>query len=189
MRIVGGKFKGRRLQAPEGQTTRPTSIRTRESVFNILDHQDWGRAALRGQRVLDVFAGSGALGVEALSRGAAHATFMDKDAGALKALAQTVKTFGLKASGAEAEVQVIRGDSLMPPKAPAPCRLVFMDAPYGQGLNEAAYHKLASQGWFEAETVFVTETAKKEKWEPPVVASVLDKRAYGVAEVTFWRVE
>jgi len=186
MRIVGGKFKGRALTAPDGLTTRPTSVRMRESIFNILDHQDWGRTALRNGRVLDVFSGTGALGLEALSRGAQHVSFLDQDPTALKVLATTLKKFQLPSTGRGALVQVIKGDATQPPKAQRPCDLVFMDAPYGKGLNEAAYAALNTQGWFTPKTLFVTETHKKEHWQPPQGAETLDKRHYGIADVTFW---
>ncbi|WP_135081824.1 16S rRNA (guanine(966)-N(2))-methyltransferase RsmD [Terasakiella sp. SH-1] len=184
MRIVGGKFKGRKLSAPDGQDTRPTSDRARESIFNILEHQSWGRAALRGQRVLDVFSGTGALGLEAFSRGAAHVTFMDHHEAAMKCLRQNAKGMG-----SAAEINAMRADATHPPKADAPCQLVFLDAPYKSGLNEQALGALIQSNWIETGTLCIVETAKKENWQPPKGFEELDVRKYGAAQVFFLRLQ
>src|SRR5215218_10794545 len=97
LKIVGGKHRGRTIAAPEGQATRPTSSRARESLFNILAHANWradGTSPLIDARVLDAFAGSGALGIEALSRGAAHATFLDNDATAIRLIGENLRKLG-----------------------------------------------------------------------------------------------
>lgn len=180
MRIVGGKFKGRKLIAPEGSNTRPTSDRARESVFNILEHQPWGRRALRDGRVLDAFAGTGALGLEAFSRGTASVTFMDNDERAMKCLMQNAKGM------ADRNVlNLVRADVTQPPRAKEPCSLVFMDAPYAAGLTENALSSLINSGWIDSDTLCVVEVAKKDKWDVPAVFDELDRRKYGAAEVCF----
>src|SRR5205814_10335058 len=113
LKIVGGKHRGRAIAAPEGLATRPTASRARQALFNILAHAAWredGTSPLIETRVLDAFAGSGALGLEALSRGAAHATFFDKDAAATKLIGEHLRNLG--ETGA---AKVVRGDALRPP--------------------------------------------------------------------------
>jgi 16S rRNA (guanine966-N2)-methyltransferase len=136
MRIVSGTFKGRSIRAPEGRATRPTGDRARESLFNILEHAPWS-AGVVGARVLDLFAGSGALGLEALSRGAVFALFVETDEaarGAIRANIEALGVFGVS--------RVHRRDAtelgVRPAGLAAPFDLVFLDPPYGQGPAEAA---------------------------------------------------
>jgi 16S rRNA (guanine966-N2)-methyltransferase len=180
MRIVGGKFKGRKLTAPEGLDTRPTSDRARESIFNILDHQPWGRRALRGGRVLDAFCGTGGLGLEAFSRGAGHVTFMDHSEAAMKCL-----RVNAKGMGSRHEINAMRVDATNIQTTTEPCTLVFMDAPYKSGLNDTALAALIEKGWITNGTLCVIETSKKENWQPPVGFEQNDVRKYGVAQVFF----
>lgn len=180
MRIVGGKFKGRKLTAPAGLDTRPTSDRARESIFNILEHQPWGRAALRGKRVLDIFAGTGALGLEAFSRGAAHVTFMDNSEIALKSLRSNAKNMG-----SSDEIKAMRADATNLPQAIEPCDLIFMDAPYKSGLTDIALSALINKGWLIKGSVCVIESSKEEKWPCPKGFEELDVRTYGKAQVSF----
>jgi len=180
MRIVGGKFKGRKLTAPEGLDTRPTSDRARESIFNILEHQSWGRAALRGGRVLDVFAGTGALGLEAFSRGASHVTFMDNAEAAMRALRINAKDMGSRH-----EINAMRVDATAPAPAEETCNLVFMDAPYKSDLTDRAIAALIQKGWIKNGTLFVIEKPKKEKWQIPAGFEEKDLRKYGAAQVFF----
>ena len=180
MRIVGGKFKGRKLTAPEGLDTRPTSDRARESIFNILEHQSWGRSALRGKRVLDVFAGTGALGLEAFSRGAAHVTFMDNSEAAMKCLRTNAKNMG-----SQNEINAMRADVTNPARATDAANLVFMDAPYKSGLTDLALDNLTKSGWITEGTLCVVETSKKENWQVPDGFEELDMRKYGAAHVHF----
>lgn len=182
MRIVGGKYKGRKLIAPEGRDTRPTSDRARESIFNILEHQSWGRSALRGARVLDVFCGTGALGIEAFSRGAEHVTFMDKDETAMKCLMQN-----LKGLGDRTQIHSMRCDATVPSAAQNPCNLIFMDAPYKSGLNDLAIAALKDKGWVADKALFVVEVSKKENWLTPDGFEELDRRKYGAAQVIFFQ--
>jgi 16S rRNA (guanine966-N2)-methyltransferase len=127
LKIVGGRHRGRSIATPEGMTTRPTSNRARESLFNILMHAGWrddGTSPLVGARVLDAFAGSGALGIEALSRGAVHATFLDNDAAAIRLIGENLRKLGEAANA-----RVIRADVTHPPSSRESCDLVFLDPP------------------------------------------------------------
>ena len=189
MRIVAGRFRGRALAAPEGLAVRPTADRTREALFNILAQ---GKIAatgtpLRGGRVLDAFAGSGALGLEALSRGAGHVVFMEEHG-----LAEATLRDNIRALGAEAEATVLRADVLRPPPAErhgGPCALVLMDPPYNQGLAEPALTALAATGWIAPGALVTVELMKAEPFEVPAGFEVLDERTYGKAKVVFLRRE
>lgn len=140
MRVIAGRWKGRALLAPPGATTRPTGARARQALFDMLWHAPWaGRARVEGARVLDAFAGTGALGLEALSRGAAHADFIEKDPAALAALRANLR-------GAP-EGRVWPADALRPPRAPQPAALVFLDPPYGEDLVPRALAALGAAGW------------------------------------------
>ena len=130
MRIIAGRHRGRKLVAPAGAATRPTADRVRQALFDMLWHAPWaGRSAVDGALVLDAFAGTGALGLEALSRGAAHATFLETDRAALGALRANI------AACREAErCAVLPADATRPPRAARACTLVFLDPPYGEDL-------------------------------------------------------
>src|SRR4051794_34868287 len=142
MRIVGGAWRGRRLVAPAGITTRPTADRVRQALFDRLLHAPWaGREVLEGARVLDGFAGTGALGLEALSRGAAEAVFLERDRAALAVLRTNIGS-----CGAEARCRVLAADVLRPPPGQF-CTLVFLDPPYGADLVPQATAALARTGW------------------------------------------
>lgn len=185
MRIIGGSHRGRRLAAPSGRDTRPTSDRTREALFNILAHSDWGiggDSPLPEARVLDVFCGTGALGLEALSRGAGHCTFLDGERAALAVTRRNVADLG-----EEARATIIRADATQPPAAPAPCRLVFLDPPYGKALTEPALRALTAKGWLAPGAVVVTEIAADDPVGLPEGFSLLDERLYGETRVIFAR--
>ena len=152
MRIIAGKWRGRLLVAPPGQTTRPTAERVRQALFDRLMHAPWGgRALLEGARVLDVFAGTGALGLEALSRGAAHATFMEQDRAALTALRTNI-------AACRAEATVVAGDARQPPPGIA-CNLVLLDPPYRQDLLDPTLAALDAAGWIAPGAMLVAESA------------------------------
>jgi len=190
VRIVGGRHRGRRLAAPEGLGVRPTADRTREAVFNVLGQGriDWRGLApeperpLAGIRVLDAFAGTGALGLEALSRGAAQAVFMENQAAALDACRKNIE-----ALGEEAHATLLGCDALRPPAASRACELVLMDPPYNQGLAEPALAALAAAGWLAPRAVVVVELMAKEPFASPAGFAVLDERRYGKARVVFLR--
>jgi 16S rRNA (guanine966-N2)-methyltransferase len=184
MRIVGGRFKGRPLAAPEGHGTRPTSDRAREAVFNVLSHASWS-PGLEGRRVLDLFAGSGALGLEALSRGAAFALFVETDAaarGAIRVNIEALDLFGL--------TRLHRRDAtdLGPKPAGVGERfdLVFLDPPYGKGLGELALQRLRDGDWIEPGAIAVFECGASEAPQTSGF-DILDTRDYGAARVLFLR--
>jgi 16S rRNA (guanine966-N2)-methyltransferase len=181
VRIVGGRHRGRRLEAPAGDAVRPTSDRARQALFDVLAHAAWA-PALEGARVLDAFCGTGALGIEALSRGAAHAHFLDSARASLDATRRN-----LAALGEEAAATVIRADATRPPPAPGPCTLAFLDPPYGKGLGGRAVPALAAAGWFAPGAVIVLEDRAGEP--PPDVPGFepLDRRVWGEAGVTVLR--
>ncbi len=175
MRIVGGRHRGRAIEAPPGRDIRPTADRVRESVFNILEHGKAGNPA--GARVLDGFAGTGAMGLEALSRGAASAIFMDTDIAPCRV--------NIDALGEDDATEAIRADCLSPPPATQPCALVFLDAPYDRGMSAPALTALAASGWIADGAVCVIELAAGEDFEPPPGFTITDERRYGAARVVF----
>lgn len=185
MRIVAGKHRGRSLDAPPGRDLRPTSDRVREAVFNALCH---GNARIgdgdnvRDAIVLDGFAGTGALGLEAASRGAAQVTLMDRDRAAQSFCRQNVEALGEQSS-----VTILSGDCLDPVKAATPCSLLFLDPPYHSGAATEALTALAQAGWIADGALCVIELAAKEAFEPPEGATLLDERRYGAAKVVFVR--
>jgi 16S rRNA (guanine966-N2)-methyltransferase len=185
MRIIGGRHRGRKLIAPAGQETRPTSDRAREALFNILDHSGLGsdgRSPLIGARVLDGFAGSGALGLEALSRGADHAVFMENAAPAIKAVRANVA-----ALGEEARVTILTGDPGNPPIASQPCEILLLDPPYGSSLGAPALTALRERGWIAPGAVCSVEVAAKEQFAPPADFTVIEERRYGRAKIILLR--
>ena len=178
MRIVAGTWRGRSLAAPAGETTRPTADRVRQALFDMLLHAPWGGYdAVRGAMVLDAFAGTGALGLEALSRGAAHAHFIERDRAALGALRANITALKAPAS-------VHAGDATHPPPGVA-CGLVFLDPPYGKGLVEQALAALSAAGWIAPGALILAETGRDE---PPVAwGALLAERSHGAARVNVLR--
>jgi 16S rRNA (guanine966-N2)-methyltransferase len=180
MRIVAGAWRGRALMAPAGQATRPTADRVRQALFDMLLHAPWGgRDAVEGARVLDAFAGTGAFGLEALSRGAAHATFMEQDRAALAALRGNVA-----ACRAEERAAVLAVDVLTAP-AGEPCRLVFLDPPYGRDLVPRAMDRLRAMGWIAPGALLVVETGRDEAL--PELGTLLAERTHGATRLSVWR--
>ena len=185
IKIVGGKHRGRSIATPEGGTTRPTSNRARESLFNVLTHASWGSdgtSPLIDARVLDAFAGSGALGIEALSRGAAHATFLDNDATAIKLIGENLRKLGEAANA-----RVIRADATRPPASREGCDLAFLDPPYRSGLAAPALVALAEAGWLKPGAVATIELASTEDLDPPSGFEPIDERRYGAAKIVIVR--
>jgi 16S rRNA (guanine966-N2)-methyltransferase len=184
MRIVGGRHRGRHLVAPLGETVRPTSDRAREALFNILSH---GRLAAEGipfadAAVLDAFAGTGALGLEALSRGAAEALFIEQDREALATLRRNIA-----ALDEDARARIFPGDVTCPPPAPSACALVFLDPPYRSGLASTALKALDAAGWLMPYALAVVELGAREELGPPPGFILLDERVYGAARLLFLR--
>lgn len=182
MRIVGGEFKGRAIVAPQGRDTRPTSDRARESVFNVLAHAEWS-VGIAGRRVLDLFAGSGALGLEAMSRGAAFALFVETEAVARGAIRDNIEALGLFGT-----TRIHRRDATDLGVKPAglgdPFDLVFLDPPYGKSLGERALAGLADGGWIIPGALIVLEVGADETPSTPAF-ELLDEREYGAAKVLF----
>lgn len=181
LRISGGRHRGRVLQVPEGQAIRPTAARVREAAFDILLH---GRPAtvrpLRGARVLDAYAGTGALGLEALSRGADHVTFIERDRTALTLLRANVERLG-----EGARVDIVAGDAARPPRPPRSVDIVLLDPPYAAGAAETALMALAVAGWIGTGTVAMAEGASGDPFVPPPGFRLLDERTYGRAAIRF----
>jgi 16S rRNA (guanine966-N2)-methyltransferase len=181
MRIIGGEFRGRRLAAPAGTATRPTADRVRQALFDILAHAPWGGAeAIARARVLDAFAGSGALGLEALSRGAAAGCFFETDTKARRALAANIA-----ACRVSDRSRIIAADATRPPPG-EPCTLVFLDPPYGaEDFSTRAVAALAAAGWIAPAALVVVETAADSPL--PALGTLLDERRHGVARLGFFR--
>ena len=183
MRIVGGRFRGRALAAPTGLLTRPTSDRVRELLFNILAHGIEG-LEIEGARVLDLFAGTGALGIEALSRGAAYCLFVEDNADARGIIRENIEALGL--TGAS---KVWRRDATkLGTAAPMqPFQLLFADPPYGKGLGELALKAVADGGWLSAGAVCVLEERADIEPAIPAAFAPLDRRVYGDTALHFLR--
>ena len=183
LRIIAGAWRGRSIEVPPGDAIRPTSDRVREALFNRLVHAFVGDGfRLPGARVVDVFAGTGALGLEALSRGATQAAFLDRNPEAVALLKRNVAKFA-----AEDRAVVMNADGAHVPHAATPCDLAFLDPPYGEGLVIPALTGLALQGWLKPGALITVETDGKE--ETPAVAgfNMLDRRDYGRVAVNFLR--
>ena len=183
MRIIAGRWKGRVLMAPPGLATRPTSDRARQAIFDQRWHAPWaGRAVVEGATVLDGFAGTGAMGLEALSRGAARAFFMEQDRAALAALRTNITA--CKAGDA---CRVIAGDVTAPAVAAAPCTLVFLDPPYGKGLVPRALAALQAKGWIAPGALIIAETGRDEETVVLPGFEVVSTREHGVAKLAALR--
>ena len=177
-RIIAGQFRGRMLSVPAGLATRPTNARARQAVFDILAHAPWaGPGFIQTARVLDVFAGIGAYGIEALSRGAAAASFIENNREALAALGANIA-----ACKAEAVTKVIKADALHPPPG-TPHDLIFLDPPYAQNLIPRALAALSQANYFAPGALFVAELGPEENFAP---RNVLTERRHGKARLVFW---
>jgi 16S rRNA (guanine966-N2)-methyltransferase len=184
MRVVGGRLGGRALQAPRSRAIRPSSDRLRESLFNILTH-GYGDP-LAGARVLDLFAGTGALGIEALSRGAAFALFVDDGVEARALLRDNVERFGLGGT-----TRIFRRDAtrLGAAHPVEPFSLVFADPPYGRGLAEKALASARAGGWLAPQALTVVEEAAEAGFAAAEGFQELERRAYDDTELIFLRYE
>jgi len=162
---------------------RPTSDRAREALFDILAHGRFAdRPVFEDARVLDAFAGTGAFGLEALSRGAAQASFIEKDKGVLAILRGNIA-----ALGEERNAAVLAGDALHPPPAAVPVTLAFLDPPYGEELAAPALAALATARWLASDALVVVEVAARQTLVPPPGFIVLEERRYGAARLVFLR--
>lgn len=185
MRIVAGKHKGRTLSAPAGREVRPTGDRVRESLFNLLAHGDYGGdggSVIEGASVLDAFAGSGALGLEAMSRGASECTFMEIAAPALSCLKENRAALG-EGDG----VRILKCDATRPPPALAPADLVFLDPPYKKGLLSPAVAALRDQGWIGEDTLGCAELGAGDELDLGPQVTILQDRRYGRTRIVLFR--
>jgi 16S rRNA (guanine966-N2)-methyltransferase len=183
MRIVAGRFGGRTLAAPAGAHTRPTSDRVREALFNILEHGIDG-FAMSGVRVLDLFAGTGALGLEALSRGAAFCLFVEEDAAARGLIRRNIEALGLTGI-----TKVFRRNAtdLGPAGHRGGFGLAFLDPPYEQDLAPRALASAAAGGWLAAGAVVVVEESRRASVTLPPGFAALEQRNWGDTQVLFAR--
>ena len=182
MRIVSGQFKGHPISAPKTRDTRPTSDRARESLFNILAHAAYA-PDLQGARVLDLFAGSGALGLEALSRGAAVCVFIETGRAARAAIQSNITALGVSE-----QARLHHRGATDPGSRPAafeqPFDLVFADPPYGKGLVRPCFEALQAGDWIGTNTLLVAETGMKESLDIPELEVIADRKI-GAARVWF----
>lgn len=180
MRIVGGEFRGRPLATPRSDSIRPTTDRVREAVFNVIAHAYPER--LEGARVLDLFAGTGALGLEALSRGASHGIFIEESAEGRGLIRDNVEAFGL-----QGRTKIFRRDAtaLGTVGTIAPFNLVFADPPYGKGFGEKALKSALDGGWLQPNAFVMVEEALSSPFKPPSGFVLLDRRDYGDTCVSF----
>ena len=177
MRIIAGEFKGRRLQSPQGRAIRPTSDRAREALFGILEH---GAPAVRGACFLDLFCGTGAVGLEAHSRGAREVLLVESDRAALQLARANLARIGTPPS-----VRLLARDATRLGPAPHPFDLVFLDPPYRSGLAGAALEGLLRDGWLGARTRVVLELAATDDLEIPRRYTLERERRYGAAKFLF----
>ena len=182
MRVVGGRLRGRALAAPKSMDIRPTADRLREALFNILAH-GYGDP-VTGARVLDLFAGTGALGIEAASRGAAFVLFVDDGAEARALIRENVEALGLGGT-----TRIFRRDAtkLGPAHPLEPFSLAFLDPPYSQGFSERALSAARDGGWLTPDALIVVEEAVSAKFAAPEGFDELERRAYGDSELVFLR--
>src|SRR6478752_3656000 len=178
MRVVGGKLRSRPIAGPKGEGLRPTADRLREALFNILAHT-YGDP-VTGARVLDLFAGTGALGIEAISRGAAYALFIDEGVEARALLRNNIEALGLAGV-----TRIFRRDAtkLGPAHPLEPFSLVFLDPPYGKGLAEKALVSAREGGWLNAETLIVVEEAAGVAFTAPNGFEEQERRKYDDTEI------
>jgi 16S rRNA (guanine966-N2)-methyltransferase len=184
MRIDAGSHRGVRLATPEGLDTRPTADRARQAVFNILMNT---YDAVRDAKVLDVFAGSGAMGLEALSRGAERASFIEMDRNAAEAIKKNIA-----ACREQPRAQLFMNDALKPPRVAlnwGPAALIFLDPPYQKDLVVPALNALREAGWIAPEALLVAEMHRKDAFPTPEGFELLDDREYGKARFVLLRAQ
>jgi 16S rRNA (guanine966-N2)-methyltransferase len=183
MRIVAGRFRGRAIAAPQHEGLRPTADRVRESLFNVLEH-GIEEFTLEGARVIDLFAGTGALGLEALSRGAAYCLFVEDSADARGLIRTNVEAMQLTG-----ETRIYRRDAtdLGPAGTHAPFTLAFLDPPYGKGLGEKALASLAGGGWLAPNAIAVLEDRASAEPVLPGKYEEIDRRTYGDTQILIAR--
>lgn len=180
MRIIAGSQRGRRLIAPEGAATRPSADRVRQALFDMLAHAPWAAGSLHGASVLDVYAGSGALGLEALSRGAFDAVFIENDRAARAALDANIAACGMAA-----RARVLAADARHPPPG-TPRTLVLLDPPYGRDLIAPTLAALGAAGWLAENCLIAAELGRADPL-PAALGPPLAERRHGAARLAIWR--
>jgi len=180
MRVVGGSLRGRRLEVPAGAATRPTSDRAREALFNILQHSLLLPAPLVGSHVLDLFAGTGAIACEALSRGAEHATLIEQDRVALACARRNLAALGL-----DRRATLLQADATRLPAASRAASFAYLDPPYRSDLAAPALRSLAEGGWLVPGALAAVELAAREDFAAPAGFTLRDERRYGAARLVF----
>jgi len=178
MRIIAGKFRGKALLSPEDESIRPTADRVREALFNIIASRLGPH--LDGLKIVDLFAGTGALGLEALSRGAATVVFVDTGAEARGLIRDHIEAFG---AGGVAKLLRRDATNLGPAGTMGPVDLVFLDPPYGKGLGEQALTALRTGGWLKPDTLLVLEEGSDVTVTLPEGFLLEDRREYGAAAI------
>ena len=182
MRIIAGKHRGRVIGRPPSMITRPTMDRVRESIFNMLTHSDIENKIdyIQDAMVLDAYAGSGALGLEALSRGAKYIYFFDKNTRALATVRENAWSMG------EAETtKIMKADATKPPASSQPMDLILLDPPFGKNLVAICLPALLKAGWIDQNSLIVAEIATREQLNLPENFSIIREKIYGTAQVFF----
>jgi 16S rRNA (guanine966-N2)-methyltransferase len=183
--IISGKHRGRKIETKRSAAIRPTGGKARGAIFNILMHGEFSAAEcspLIGKCAIDLFCGTGALGLEALSRGAEHVTFVDQSSESIALAAANVRN--LKEEGS---AHFLRNDSAALPPARKSCSLAFLDPPYNSGLAAKSLASLDRQGWLEDTAIAVIELSHKEQFAPPEHYTLFDERRYGNTRIVFVR--
>lgn len=178
MRIISGKYRGRKLESPKGDDVRPTTDKMRERIFSMLQHNRY--PDLYGANVMDVFAGTGALGLEALSRGASHVTFVEKSVKSIALLNTNITKMKV-----ESDTTLIKKRATNLPPTTTPCDFIFMDPPYGRGLLAPTIECLLEGGWLNDGGVIIAELSAEEDFSVPGDLRLIDERTQGIQRVVF----
>jgi len=177
VRIIAGENRSRKIKTPEDKSIRPTSNRSREAIFNMLSHARNGMSVIYGARVLDLFAGTGAMGLECLSRGAEHATFLDINTEIVREnIADLEET---------AKSTILTCDYKDLPEADEAVDIIFIDPPYDSALVEPALKLLKQNGWIHERTIVVAESSSQEMYKVPGDYNKFDERVYGASRFSF----
>ena len=176
LRIIGGSRRTRRLETPVGRKVRPTSERVREAIFNILQHSNLSGQSLDGAKALDLFSGTGALGLEALSRGANYVMCIENDSAAIACITSNVESLDFKS-----HVKIIQADATNLPKAPFEFDYVFLDPPYGHGYAIPSLHSIDQGQWLKNKAIVILESSEKEALNIPAQFESLQCRVYGTS--------
>ena len=183
MRIIGGIYRGRTLYSPKNKETRPTSDRTRESIFNILQHGNWCQDVLKEATVLDIFAGTGAMGIESLSQGARHAAFIEQNHSAVSVCQNNINI--LKETERAIVFKCDAANLIPRPLYLEKRSLVFLDPPYGKHLGAKTLKELMDKDWLKEQAVCILEMSKKKPEILPAGFTLKNERIYGITKVQF----